>query len=286
MSAPSARGEPTVTYLELRSSTPDGDAAGGLRHDMAGLVLLHVQEIAADGEPRGAVTFLHDAGEHGGRGLALARALAERGWAVALPDLRGHGRSEGPRGHSNGVKEVLRDLADVQDHLAYRQPEAPKVLVGHGLGAIWAAAYALEKPGEIAALVLVAPLWEPKFELPKAAGGVMKLFKKVGPDAPGKLGWSTPSDDALVHDVITLRAGEQAIETAAKVRARCGELSLPMLVLHGDGDALSPASAAPRASQLEVVTIAGAPHDLLNDRGAPETLARIADWLDRAVPRG
>lgn len=292
--------EQTVTYLELRASTPEGEASGGLSHKLEGLVLLHVQEIAADGEPRGAVTFLHDAGEHGGRGLGLARALAQRGWAVALPDLRGHGRSEGARGHSNGVKEVLRDLSDVQDHLAYRQPEAPKVLVGQGLGAIWALAFACERPGDIAALVLLAPLLEPKFELPRAAGGMMKLFKKVGPESAGTIGWKPEqltsdaaeqgarAGDALVHDVITLRAGEEALASAAKYGARIGELTIPVLVLHGAEDpiAASARTSALRGPKLETHVALGARHDLLHDTSTRETLARIAEWLDRAVPRG
>jgi len=223
-------GEPFVTYLELRESTPEGEQASGLSHSSAGLVLLHVLELAAAGEPRGAVTVVHEAGEHGGRYLELARALAAAGWAVALPDLRGHGRSEGARGHSNGIKEILRDLGDVQDHLAYRQPEAPKVLLGHGLGALWALAYACEKPSDVAALVLLEPRLQPKFELPAKPGGLFRSFKKVGPETPGKLGFGTAADpsDPLRHDLITLRAGEQAIEAAAKYGPRLPRLSMPV----------------------------------------------------------
>ena len=223
--------EPFVTYLELRESTPDGEQAAGLSHSSSGLVLLHVLELAASGEPRGAVTLVHEAGEHGGRYLEFARTLAASGWAVALPDLRGHGRSEGARGHSNGVKEILRDLGDVQDHLAYRQPEAPKVLLGFGLGALWALAYACEKPESVAALVLVAPRLAPKFELPAKPSGLFKSFKKLVPDAPGKLGFGVASDpaDPLRHDVITLRAGEQALEAAAKYAPRLSQLSMPVL---------------------------------------------------------
>jgi pimeloyl-ACP methyl ester carboxylesterase len=229
-------GEPFVTYLELRESTPEGDQASGLSHSSSGLVLLHVLELAAAGEPRGAVTVVHEAGEHGARYLELARALAAAGWAVALPDLRGHGRSEGARGHSNGVKEILRDLGDVQDHLAYRQPEAHKVLLGHGLGALWALAYACEKPDAIAALVLVAPRLQPKFELP-----LRKLFRRPGPDAPGRLGFGTAGDasDPLRHDVITLRAGEQAIEAAAKYAPRLAQLALPVLNTATDADVVA-----------------------------------------------
>ena len=223
--------EPFVTYLELRESTPEGDPSAGLSHSSAGLVLLHVLELAAAGEPRGAVTVVHEAGEHGGRYLEAARTLATAGWAVALPDLRGHGRSEGPRGHSNGMREILRDLGDVQDHLAYRQPEAPKVLLGHGLGALWALAYACEKPGDVAALVLLEPRLQPKFELPARPSGLFKAFKKLGPDTPGRLGFGVAADpaDPLRHDVITLRAAEQALEAAAKYAARLPQLPMPVL---------------------------------------------------------
>jgi len=218
-------GEPFVTYLELRESTPEGEQASGLSHSSAGLVLLHVLELAAAGEPRGAVTVVHEAGEHGGRYLEFAR----------------HGRSEGARGHSNGVKEILRDLGDVQDHLAYRQPEAPKVLLGFGLGALWALAYACEKPADIAALVLVAARLEPRFELPARPSGLLKAFKKLGPDAPGKLGFGTAHDasDPLRHDLITLRAGEQATEAAAKYAPRLAQLSMPVLNARSDAEVVA-----------------------------------------------
>lgn len=292
-------GDATVTYLELRESTPEGDSAAGLSHSLAGLVLLHVQELAAAGEPRGAVTVLHDAGEHGGRLLEFGRALALAGWAVALPDMRGHGRSEGPRGHSNGVKEILRDLGDVQDHLAYRQPEAAKVLVGQGLGAIWALAFACERPRDVAALVLLSPLLEPRFELPKEAGGLMKLFKKQGPTTPGRIGWSASqltrdpaaqaarASDTLVHDVITLRAADQAREAAAKYAPKLAELSIPVLIVHGSEDSIAPLASvkALRGSTLTLETIDGGMHDLLHDRCTPDVRLRADAWLARSIAR-
>jgi acylglycerol lipase len=292
--------EPFVTNLELRESTPDGELGAGLSHTSKGLVLLHVLELAAYGEPRGAVTCVHDAGDHGGRYLALARTLARDGWAIALPDLRGHGKSEGERGHSNGIKEIVRDLGDVQDHLAYRQPEAPKVLVGQGLGAVWALAYASERQGGVAALVLAAPLFAPRFELPERSGGLMKLFKKVGPSSPGKLGWQAAqlssdaaeqrarSADPLVHDVITLRAGEQALEAATRYRARMSELPMPVLCLGGSKDALASAAelralAGPRC---DVQIFDGLLHDLFHEARAPEVIDFVAAWLNRKLPRG
>ena len=108
-------------------------------------------------------------------------------------------------------------------------------------GALWALAYACEKPEDVAALVLVAPRLQPKFELPAKPSGLLKAFKKVGPDAPGKLGFGAASDpgDPLRHDVITLRAGEQAIEAAARYGPRLHQLSMPILSAAADAEVVA-----------------------------------------------
>lgn len=291
--------EPFVTYLELRESTAEGDVGAGLSHTTKGLVLLHVLELAAYGEPRGAVTFVHDAGDHGGRYAGLAVELARGGWAVALPDLRGHGKSEGERGHTNGIKEIVRDLSDVQDHLAYRQPDAPKVLVGQGLGALWALAYACEKPDGVAALVLVSPLLDPRFELPEKAGGLRGLFKKVLPTSPGRTGWtaeqrtSSPSAQAALrsdkdaHGVVTLRAGEEALEAARRYVPKIGALPMPVLVLAGGQDAIvsSERLRALKSARVDVEVFDGLRHDLFHEAGTPDVIARLSSWLDARLPR-
>lgn len=291
--------DPFATYLELRESLPDGALGAGLSHSARGLVLFHVLELAAHGEPRGAVTFVHDAGDHGGRYLHVAERLARDGWAIALPDLRGHGRSEGARGHSNGIQEVLRDLGDVQDHLAYRQPGAPQVLVGQGLGALQCLAYAAERPEGVAALVLCAPLLAPPFVLPSPASGVLKLFKKVSPTSPGRIAWepdervSDPGartalrEDPLVHDVVTLRAGEEARAAAAQFDARLRVVRAPTLLLVGGSDRFTDTArfAGLARGGLSIQTFRDGSHDLFHDVCRAEALETLARWLDRALPR-
>ncbi len=278
----------TVTYLELRESDERGEAAAGLSHSAKGLVLLHVLEVAAAGEPKGVVTIVHDAGEHGGRYLALARQLAAAGYAVALPDLRGHGKSEGPRGHTNGLREVLRDLSDVQDHLAYRLPEAPKVLVGFGLGANWCAAFGMEKGGDLAALALVAPLLEPRFEEPKKPAGLGGLFKKVGPTSAGRVSWSAEhlsSDpaqqaawrgDEACHGIVTLRAAGEA-RTAAEALRGVVAGGPPLLCVAGADDPVAP-MAGLEACFGSIAVVAGR-HAPAHDAGAARLAQVLVEFL-------
>ncbi len=283
-----------LTNLELRDSTETGEVAAGLSHSsMKGMFLLSVLELAARGEPKGAVTVLHDAGDSGARYKDLARALAEAGWAVALPDLRGHGVSEGPRGHSAGLGEVWRDVEEIQNHLAYRMPDDPKLLIGQGLGALYALSYAIEKPGTLAGLVLVSPLHEPRFTRPQPPGGLRKLLgKKLAGDAPGKVGYrgdQLTSNDAVAsawgtadgtHDLISLRAIDQADE-AARALHRIGETGTRVLVLHGELDPISEVEKSRSLSGdgVTVTTFPGMLHHPLQEANASVVHQAIIDWL-------
>ena len=284
-----------LTNLELRDSTETGELASGLSHDsMKGMVLLTVLELAARGEPTGAVTVIHDAGDTGERYRTLASDLAERGWAVALPDLRGHGRTEGPRGHSNGLREVARDIQEIQDHLAYRMPEVPKVLVGVGLGANYAAMYALETPGVVSALVLIAPLHTPSFEAPEAPKGLSKFFKKITPQSEGATGYG-PDDltsaaaqatawsaSELTHGVITQRAIDEAQRSSREHLARIAELDIPVLIVHGAEDPISSPdwSRSQESDSVEVLIVEGQRHHPLHDSKSAEIRERIVRFVD------
>ncbi len=283
-----------LTNLELRDSTEMGEVAEGLSHSsMKGMFLLTVLEIAARGEPKGAVTVLHDAGDTGDRYKAFANDLAEAGWAVALPDLRGHGLTEGDRGHSNGLREVCRDVQEIQDHLAYRMPHEPKVLVGIGLGANYAATYAVENPGVLAGLVLIAPLWDPKFERPAAPKGLSKFFKKVSLSDSGTTGYTADgltsaaaqatawSASELTHSAISLRSIDEAERSAREYLPKVAGLGVPTLFVHGDADPIS--SVDPTRAQsgdgVEVHIAEDQRHHPLHDKKSAELRSHIVKWL-------
>lgn len=282
--------------LELRESTESGEVGAGLSHTPGGMFLLFVQEMAARGEPCGAATVVHDAGGHGGRYVELARALAEGGWAISMPDMRGHGRSEGPRGHSAGLNEVVRDLSDVQAHLAYMAPDVPRVLIGDGLGALYALAAAAEG-GDVRALVLASPLLTPRFEPPAAPGGLKRFFSKIGPTSPGRTLYRSElltsdateerawEEDELVHEIITLRAAEQASEAAAQVARRIAALDIPVLILQGGEDAIGDPDgvSALEGEGVDVRHFDGLRHDLFHEAGRAEVIALVGDWLTEKV---
>jgi len=286
--------ESFATYLELRESDVEGDVAAGLSHTSEGLVLFHVLEVAARGEPQGIVAIVHDAGDHGGRYEELAAILAEEGWAVALPDLRGHGKTEGDRGHSAGRKEVVRDLDEVLQHLAYRLVGAPKTLIGVGRGALHALALCTDRPGLVDRMVLVAPELSPKQALPEVKKGLLgKMLGRVGPQSEGALGRSPQemtadsdmarawSCDELVHDIVTLRAGDETERLAQAADTLLAGADVPVLVLLGGEDAVGAKEwpAAEEAAGVEVKIYPAGRHHLFHDVARGEVIADLCAWL-------
>ncbi|MCG3180401.1 MAG: 2-succinyl-6-hydroxy-2,4-cyclohexadiene-1-carboxylate synthase [Phycisphaerae bacterium] len=104
---------------------------------------------------RGTVVVLHPLLASKTWFLDLGERLANRGWDVVLPDLRGHGRSEG-RYITWGAKEK-RDIKLVVDDLLKRGAIDPRILAfGASLGGMVAIQYAAIDP-RVRGVMAVAP---------------------------------------------------------------------------------------------------------------------------------
>lgn len=108
-------------------------------------------------------------------------ALADLGFTVLAPDLRGHGRSS--RADAYAFADFAQDLVDTV-------PVAADLALGHSLGAI-TLALAAERL-QPRRTVLVDPSWlRPRREV-SLGGPLPKSAAELGPDAPA---WS-PTDTA------------------------------------------------------------------------------------------
>jgi alpha-beta hydrolase superfamily lysophospholipase len=57
------------------------------------------------------VVYVHGHGDHTGRHIGLFERFGRSGIAVFAFDLRGHGRSPGPRGHIDSWRVFIDDVA-------------------------------------------------------------------------------------------------------------------------------------------------------------------------------
>ena len=72
---------------------------------------MYARAWAPQGKPKAAITLVHGLGEHVRRYDHVAAALAEKGYAMLGFDLRGHGKSGGPRGHTPTYEALMDDIA-------------------------------------------------------------------------------------------------------------------------------------------------------------------------------
>ena len=126
---------------------------------------------------------LHGITANGGAFARPARLMAERGWRVLAPDMRGHGES--PRGDTSFSTAAL--LADFPQSV----PTEPDLLIGHSFGGYLAQMGVLQRVFRPRALALEDPVshfadkqtptamlaWD-KMHLPRTIEGLMTLNPK------------------------------------------------------------------------------------------------------------
>ncbi|PSN16017.1 hypothetical protein C7293_04435, partial [filamentous cyanobacterium CCT1] len=101
------------------------------------------------------VLCLHGILEHGAAWDGVATVLADQGFHVIAPDLRGHGRSA--HAGAGGGYQLLDFLGDL-DSLTATLDDPPAVLVGHSMGAVLGAVLTSLRPERVQRLVLVEPV--------------------------------------------------------------------------------------------------------------------------------
>jgi pimeloyl-ACP methyl ester carboxylesterase len=98
------------------------------------------------------ILCLHGILEQGAAWAEVAEPLAQQGYRIVAPDLRGHGKSDHVgKGGSYNLLDFLGDI----DALTGQLTDQPFVLVGHSLGSVIAAMFASIRPQKVKKLILV-----------------------------------------------------------------------------------------------------------------------------------
>jgi alpha-beta hydrolase superfamily lysophospholipase len=164
---------------------------------------------APSGNARGAVLLVHGFAEHSARYDNVVRAWCERGLVVARFDLRGHGRSEGPRGHIDSFADYLRDVTDVLSALGKNAvwPGSKKpVLFGHSMGGLVAAHAALLLGDRVAGLAMTSPFFAVARPVPKHLLLLAKIGSRIAPKLRQPSGLSGKD---LTHDAAIAKAYDE-----------------------------------------------------------------------------
>lgn len=259
---------------------------------------LYYQSWHPEGDPRAVLGILHGLGSHSGQYTAFAEDLVSRGYAVYGYDCRGHGRSEGPRGHIDTWEEYLGDLRAFLQVVGEEMQDEPVFLLGISLGALIALDYAEREPEGLQGIIASGAPFEQEPVSPVLVA-IARLLSRVAPrftinlDVDKAAITRDPAEikareeDPLWYFATTARGGVEMRAAFERIKAHAADLRLPLLVNHGEKDRIALPSGAQAFFDAvtypdkELKIYKGGYHDPFSDLDRARVLADLDDWMQR-----
>ncbi len=253
---------------------------------------------------RARMVIAHGLGEHSGRYGNVVNHILPAGISAWVPDHRGHGRSEGKRGHVLNFVQYVTDLEMMVDRARRDLPAGmPCFLFGHSLGGLIALYFAQQFPGLVDGLVISSPAVGMVIEVPvakKMAGRIMS-FVYPGLSMGNELDAAKIShdpevvkayeNDPLVHDRVSARFFTEFMSAMESVNQQASAIQVPILLQLAGDDHLVNAQASQRFFEnlaLEDKTLHvydGLYHEIYNETEAQrkQVLQDLSAWLESHI---
>lgn len=247
--------------------------------------------------------IIHGLGSHSGLFTNVVKHLVSAGYAVYGLDMRGHGRSQGQRGHINSWSEFRQDIKAFLKLIETREPKHPRFLLGHSLGSIVVLDYILHYPKAVqGAIAMAAPLGQVGVSPVKLTLG--RTLSLVMPRFAVNVGFAghqisrdqnvqeTLTQDSLMHSQGSARLGTEYLATKAWINSHLEHFATPLLILHGGADEVAhPEGSRAFFQQInfpdkEYYEYPQSRHAIHRDLDYRKMLADIEDWLQRHVNGG
>lgn len=254
----------------------------------------------------GTVLLIHGYAEHAGNYARLVKDLVDAHLAVAVLDFRGHGLSEGPRGHVEAPTTYAEDveafLAEVFPQLL---PNRPLYLWAHSLGAL--VALQLLRRGKLPVRPAAAVLTSPLLGFPELSGpqkylaAIAPVISAIAPTLPVAHGippevlshdeeyLARRLEDPLISRVATPRWLTSVAKAVLDVQAHAtdyAQIAPTLLMLAGEEKVTNLNAARKFAFKAygglrhKVIEFPGYYHELEKEKGVRErVLAESVAWI-------
>jgi muconate cycloisomerase len=201
--------------------------------------------------PAAAVLLLHGLQSHAQWFAEAADGLVHRGLAVYALERRGSGSSPGRSGDIDRYPSWFEEAGRLVDAIRTEQPGVPLHLVGHCFGANVALGVALDRPGDVASLVMLTPGLHIRPDYPLAEKARIASAGLVAPQQrfrvpqddelfsrdPDVLAWIRA--DRLGARTVTARCLLETRRMLGSLRRRLGDLAVPLLVIEAANDRIA-----------------------------------------------
>ncbi|PKA65295.1 hypothetical protein AXF42_Ash005628 [Apostasia shenzhenica] len=237
----------------------------------------------------------------------IARRIASSGYGVFAMDYPGFGLSEGLHGYIPSfdglVNDVIEQFSKVKENPHYKS--LPSFLFGQSMGGAVALKMNLKQPEAWDGAILVAPMCKiaddviPPWLVVQLLIGLAKLLpkEKLVPrkDLAEMAFKDKKKKEQTSYNVICykdkprLRTAVELLQTTQEVERRLEEISLPLLILHGEADKVTDPSISgalyekAKSSDKKLLLYEDACHSLLEGESNEmifRVLGDIISWLD------
>ncbi len=264
---------------------------------------LFAQTWEPNDEPKAVVCLVHGLGEHSSRYAHVAEVFTDAGFAMMTFDLRGHGRSGGPRGHFPSPEAVVNDIDILLEQASGRWPGKPRFIYGHSLGGLLVLYYTLVRKPAAAGVIATGPALRTALSDQKVK---IALSKTLGPLLP-TMGMASGLDaheisrdadvvnayisDPLVHDRATFGFGSIVLKIMEYTNLHAADFPIPLLLIHGKDDTITYSQGSKawyESTPTGMVTLRildGLKHEVHNEPEKTEVLAEMVDWLNHTLDK-
>lgn len=247
-------------------------------------------------ESKAVILLVHGLGEHTGRYSTWAKLFNESGYSFLCFDQRGHGNSEGKRGHISSINLFLEDIDLLIKKSDELFPGQKKILYGHSMGGNLVLNYIIRYNTPISALIVSSP-W---LKLYKEPSGALLFFAKamkhILPSLTLANGLSSDqmthdpeinknySPDPLNHDRISLKMFDELYNSGLYALENAFKINYPLLLMHGSADTITSAKASENyllntSRKNHFKLWEDQYHELHNELIKEEVFNYIIDWL-------
>jgi len=260
-----------------------------------------IQGWEPDNSPKAFIALVHGLGEHTTRYAHVGKVMTDAGYALAGFDLRGHGKSGGPRGHASSLDAYMQDIRQFLRLMDQRYHDIPRFLYGHSLGGLLSLAYAIQYGAGLKGVMVTGAALRSSLQKQKTKVAMVRLLGSLlsTMTVPSGLDPVTISrdpdvvqayiNDPLVHYSTSLGFGKAALNAIDLCFARAKEFPVPLLIMHGREDKLTYPSGSEDFAKL--VSAAGGDvtlklweglyHEVHNEPEKAEVFKFMIEWLDK-----
>jgi len=210
----------------------------------------------ADSE-KAVMVIAHGLGEHSGRYVNVVKQIVPKGITVYAPDFRGHGKSDGERGHVLSFSEYLEDLHSIIETASKeKKPGMKCFLLGHSMGGLIAINYAISRQGTVDGLIVSSPSLGVAVKVPAIKAALGKVMSSLWPGLslnneldPSKISHDDKvvaayKNDPLVHDRVSARWFTEFLSAMENANKDAQGIKIPVLMQIAGDDHLVNAEAS------------------------------------------